>query len=664
MSFTLPTKQVKDKQWVRDAFFIPRLSTNSNAHAKRAYDSSLHSFYDTTVGGNRALNPVPGFTPFSDPRPNRVNGRPNHNWLNGLGSLYSEAIDQNMETLSLQFGVPKFNALSTFLSNYYDDSAGQMVKSGGIIKNFMFTAGKVAGTLLTLPFQAFFGLNSLYNRVVSAGTGTPYSKFYYMNPTMPLYFNTVQTLVNQLAANMFMAPSANKTNVPDVNSMNEGGPRYVGLDNGGDFKMLKKILPDVFDDNGTVNVFAISTRSQRLANAYNEYVSKTISESGSVEEVKNKLTLINEAGVESQASPQKSFDAYLASYLSAHPSAKEVVKNNDEFDPDKDVIPEITDPSLDVSSAVRNNETGFFDFYNAERKDGAAFITLRTSKQDGGSDSFSNTSKKIPLEEQMNGLSDKARTWSIALSGGNISDNFIVNSVESVVGAIGSALAGGLSSVGFSGAVGLARGAKVEMPEIYDDSNMEYGTKSFTIKLHSPYGNKVSIFMNIFVPLCFILAGVLPRATGKASHMSPFLCRAYAPGKLDSKLCMIESVNISKFTGAIGKSIDNLPTQMDVTVNIKNLDATVTAPVSDSLFGEAISFSAFDEDTALTDYLSSLSGLSLYDSYYFVNRLDLAWRKTVNNWSTLVSPASLSSYVGGTLPGKVISTLSSPGSVI
>lgn len=663
MSFTMPPKGVKDKSWARDAFFIPRLSTNASAYAKRSYDSSLHSFYDTTVGGNRALNPVPGFTPTCDPRPDSVNGVRNHNWLRGQGSYYNEAIDLNMETLALQFGEPKYNALSTYLSNFYDVSVGQMVKSGGMLNNFMFTAGKVAGTLLTLPFQAFFGLNTLYNRLVAAGTGTPYSKFYYMNPTMPLYFNTVQNLVNQLAANMFMAPSINKQNASDQNKRNSDGERYVGVDNGDDFAMLKKILPDVFDDNGTVNVFAISTRSQRLANAYNEYVSKAISESASVTEVQEKLRLINEAGVESQASPQTTFDAYLASYFN-HPSAKEYSAKDKAFDANSEVIPKITDPSLDLSSSVRSDENSFFSFYNAERKDGAAFVTFRTGKQDGGSDSFNNSTKKIPLEETMNAVSDTARTWSISLSGGNVGDNVIVNSVESVVSALASSIAGGLSSIGLSGAAGLARGAKVEMPEIYDDSTMTYGTNSFTIKLHSPYGNKVSIFMNVMVPLCFLLAGVLPRATGKASHMSPFLCRAYAPGKLDSKLCLIESITINKFSGAIGKSIDNLPTQCDVTINIKNMDAMVTAPVSSSLFGEAISFSAFDEDTALTDYLSSLSGLSLYDSYYFSNRLDLAWRKTVNSWSTLTSPASLASYLHGTLPGKVISTLSAPGSVI
>lgn len=113
MSFILPVKQVRDKNWARDAFFIPRLSTNPSSYEKRSYDSSLHTFYDTTVGGNRALNPIPGLTPFADPRPDVVAGASNPFWLSGQGSFYKEAYDDNMETLSLQFGVEKFNALST-----------------------------------------------------------------------------------------------------------------------------------------------------------------------------------------------------------------------------------------------------------------------------------------------------------------------------------------------------------------------------------------------------------------------------------------------------------------------------------------------------------------------------------------------------------------------
>lgn len=653
-----PLRQVRNNAWARDAFFVPRLTTNSTAKLRKAYNSSIHKFYDSSVGGNAAINPAPGFTPTADPRPDMVIGKPNSHWLMGMGSYYSEAIDDNQENLSLQFGVPQFNSLSTFFSNYYDSSVAQMVKNGGIIEDTMFTVGRVTGVLLTLPFQALFGLNTLYNRLSSVLTGAPYSKFYYMNPTMPLYLNTAQNLVTALATNMFMAPSLRDQ---DVGSTTAKSDRFNGnQSNRNELSALAEVLPEIYDAQSGINVFAIVTRAQRMANNYQEHISKAI-DSGDRTKVLAAVTDANSGAVNLEESSFDDFNDYLSKYRTKHPSST-VVAEPTVSSETKETVPQDTGSPTLAESPVRK-EPGFKEFFDAERRDGSAFVTFRTTKQDGGTDSFNNGTKPAPLEEKINGFASAARDLGTNFAGGNLvggPGDIINTAVKAITGFV----SGAASSIGFDPVSATLSGANIEMPEVYDSSSLDFGSNSFNLKLHSVYGDKASIFMNIYIPLCLLLAGVLPRATGKASHMAPFLCRAYSPGKLDIKLGMIESLTLTKFTGNINKSIDDLPTQIDVSLKIKNMDKIITAPVADSLFNEAIGFSAFDEDTALTDYLSALSGLSLYDQYYLSKRVELKWSRTVAQWQTLTSAASMANYVGGTTPGKLISALSAPGALI
>lgn len=651
---TQSTSNITDRSWVRNAFFMPRLSTNATAYEKRSYNSSIHKFYDSSVGGNRVINPLPGFTPTADPRPDFVVGKgANPLWIHGQGGLYSSVYDDNMETVSFQFGVAEHNPLSTFMANIYDPVLGRAAKDGGIIDDTFFTAGRVGATLLTLPFQAFFGLNTLYRRLKSTATGNPYSKFYYMNPTMPLYLNSAQIILNALAANMFLAPSLNASDIVDKN----GAQRYGQGNTKDDIAHLHGIMPDVFDENGTVNLYSIVAKPQRMANSFNDMMAEMSETATSLDEVRSSLDAWYASANDS--SGEKTFDTYLAEYQTNHPKGS---KGADTVVPDIDIQPSIEAGGPQVPTA--RTEPSFLDYFNSERKDGSAFITFRTKKQEGGSDTFSNTTKAIPLEEKINGFSSSVKDARTSFGNGNIGDNIIVDGLESAVSAVTSFVSGAATSVGLSLGAGVAAGVKVDMPEMYDASTMDYGTTSYELELAAPAGDKVSVLLNIYVPIALLLAGVLPKSTGKYSHDSPYLCRAFAQGKMDIKLGMIESITLDKFAGNIGKQIDGLPTKVNVTIKVKNMDGVMTAPITDSLFTESISFSHFDEPTALSDYLSALSGLSLYDQYYAGNRLANAWNKSLVNWSTLTSSASMANYMSGqTLGGRIASVLSQPTSV-
>jgi len=159
------------------------------------------------------------------------------------------------------------------------------------------------------------------------------------------------------------------------------------------------------------------------------------------------------------------------------------------------------------------------------------------------------------------------------------------------------------------------------------------------------------------------LAGALPRSTGKASYSSPFLCRVFSQGVTDIKLGMIDSLTITRGVGGIGWTEDRLPNAIEVDIGIVNLDEIMHVPVMES-FGDGGIFSAFDEDTAIGDYLNTLSGLSLYDQYYISPRIKLAWAKTVQNFESWTSKSHMANWAAGTIPGQALSAIARGSEVL
>ena len=92
------------------------------------------------------------------------------------------------------------------------------------------------------------------------------------------------------------------------------------------------------------------------------------------------------------------------------------------------------------------------------------------------------------------------------------------------------------------------------------------------MKLISPYGDKLSVFLNILVPIYHVLALALPRhdTSGIQGYVSPFLIRAYYKGIFNVDLGIISSLSINK--GAEGEwTKDGIPTVAELSFEIKDL---------------------------------------------------------------------------------------------
>lgn len=148
-------------------------------------------------------------------------------------------------------------------------------------------------------------------------------------------------------------------------------------------------------------------------------------------------------------------------------------------------------------------------------------------------------------------------------------------------------------------------GGNLLFPEIWQDSSFR---KSYTvdIKLHSPYGDKESIFMNIYVPLLALLALALPRQSGKQAYEGPFVIKMFSKGWFNCDLGMVESIDIRKGGGSNNDwNQDFLPLEVDVSLSIKDLYPTIMLTTSK---GRG---SLFANNTGLTEYLNLMSGVNL-----------------------------------------------------
>lgn len=652
MSEVARRKEIENGSWVRQAFFVPRLG-GADEHVRRALDVDPLNFYDTTLGGNRSMNPPSQFTDLCDtPMDNIIPGL-----TGGMGTYYAEAIDNNAQRISLQFGQPEYNSLTRFFSSYYDRDMGRLVRNGDA-SSLARTAGKAFGMFFTLPVQAFFGVNYLYNRISAFLTKTPYSKFYYMKATMPLYWTAVSLLANQLATTMGL------TDGRDVSEVTEDGiPDKVYTSD--ELASLKSILPDLLIGDGDtygIDIYSVATRSQRLANKFRETLANIAEETNSRGEyIASVKSAIANSSTWTPPADIGNLNDYIARYAKSAIGGDNREPVTTTPDPNESGVAIDTDVAS-TSLVSRDVETlkSFNEEFLAQIKDGSAFVTFSVESSGSETDSFTNTTKESALSSMVNAAAGSARDVQVNLADGNLADGLIGDTIEKGIGAVKEFAGGILESVGLSGLSQLGGGAFVDIPEVYDSSTAELSTTSYKMRLTTPYGNKLSVFMNVYVPLCMILAGGLPRSAGKHSYYAPFMCRIFSQGRQDYS-GYIDSITIERGTDNVGWSKDGLPTTVDVTFTVKNIDPIMHMPITESISDKLLGFSHFDEDSALTNYMSALSSMSLYDKFYLKPRLKLAWNKTAIEWEQQFSVSRMAQMTASSWPGQLISSLAKAG---
>lgn len=330
----MATEAILDKDWVRQANLLPKrvadgpkglnqVSMTVEQLQLRRYTSASFKFTNGTLGGNFALNMPPQPCRFADPVPPRyvvpkIPGGGKPEW--GMSRWYSENIDDFSTLLHMRFGVPAYNSLWGFFSNFYNPDDSRLIRTGRdwSIGSFI---GRALGWVFSIRLLPFIWTG----QAIKYFTAVTSTRFAYLKPTMGLYWKYVNDVANTLAANLDMTAEADAsymqlaenyqrrpdstteatTGQQEANSSPAGNPGQIyqvteetigqafdtnlsAVNDSGANKAARSLfvlddntknyyrerLPEIYQSDGLIgiNVYAVVLRAQSLADAWNTAV--------------------------------------------------------------------------------------------------------------------------------------------------------------------------------------------------------------------------------------------------------------------------------------------------------------------------------------------------------------------------------------------------------
>jgi len=234
-------------------------------------------------------------------------------------------------------------------------------------------------------------------------------------------------------------------------------------------------------------------------------------------------------------------------------------------------------------------------------------------------ESFGNGTTESQLASALNNITDTGRELNFLVgnvggaAGVNLSKylgaddiNGKIDEIKGTLGSIGLAEGNIFSNI-VGKAVTLLAGGRMIFPEIWSDSQFSR-SYSCSMKLVSPSGDKLSIYLNILVPFYHLLGFVLPRQADGQSYFSPFLVRAFYKGLFNIDMGIITGLSASK--GAEGEwTIDGLPTVLNVSFDIKDMYDSLFMSKQESLTDSNGLMSNIQE----LDYIANSCGINVND---------------------------------------------------
>ena len=677
---TLTVKRMTDHDWLRQSFMISH-GTQSAANGDptdedvkirtRFFTTAEFKFADTKLGGNLVINPAPQFTRYADPR---IKGLYQHS--EGLGRYYSEALDDNKRVITMSFGVPQFNSLSTFYRGFYDHNAATVARTGrapSLAYNAGQALGFVAGFLS--PWLVLYSLGSAF---IKSATMQSSSKYYFFKPSMATYWNAVSGIANDIAVKTQLVSRSfgDPQGTP-------GDVRSQGLDKG-DLKEINQYIYQEIDsydettgDGNGINVYAVATKYQRIQRAAFKalemyYAARSLPSQfqDTVDEEGQALKQVVRAAVSDHSvqRPQKSFQEYLTSWTSGTSpgalagtgaSSKEdstvAGEQKDGAEAPQGTKDLLTEKS--IGSASDGEKESWWKFLQAELDDGAQYVAFRVENTGDASESFSNQVGESEISSKINSISGAARSSRFSMADGNIDDSIIGKGLNGVVGVVKDLAMGAANSLGIDGIAALGGNAFADIPKHWMQSTSSLPRMNYRLKLVSPYGNRYSKFVNIWLPVSMLLAGALPLSAGPHAYTSPFLCQLFDRGRAQTRLGMIDSISISRGGGNLAFNKIGEPMSVEVSFSVVELGNILHMPIASSfnpISGLSIS-RIFDNETLYHDYMAVLTSLSLAEQIYVGERLKLGITKYVKNLDSWFSVPHAVNAFGDLAPIRVFS---------
>lgn len=623
---------ILDREWIKTAFMVTDADIGDATDVVNRYWSSASAkFTDGRLGCNIGINPRPQWTRYADIR---VKGRfrGNRNTVSvsntsgnyGMGRAYSEGIDDPSQKIFMRFGVPRFNSLFDYLMRAFDREMTIMARTGRA-PTAWYKLSKLAGTAIAFTSFPFLTIAVEAGKAVTWLMGRSTSRFFTLKPTMHFYWSMVNTLVNNHAVNTGIF----KRVMASEEAQKLGQTYTIDKEQ---MKALSDMMPDVFHDSDYFDVYAIANKAQRMANQLFEIDYNRLNQ-GSATDFEGYLKRDNTGNgrhstyiSDDKGTPTLSawFNKLIefGNYYTSPDDSNESSKLQQEMHPRAKSKPPATNPDgTPAETKPENNGSGTTESYvenvkkhaDAEWRDGSQFAVFRVDHTGSVSESFGNSTAESELSQKLNGVSSQFREARFSLADGNL----VGGAIESVTKGVTDVIMGALDGVtlGFAGLIpGLGGSGYVDIPKHWQSSSATLPRGSYTIQLISPYNNPISRMINIWIPFYMLLAGAMPRSTGKQSYTSPFYCQIYDRGRLQSRLAMIESISIQRGTSNLAWDTNGQALALDVSFSVADLSTIMHMPMSSG--GLLETDMTMDDDNIAADYLNTLAGMDIYSQIY------------------------------------------------
>ena len=654
-----------DSDWVYDRFLVGDKKLPGEYVSLQYTTRAEDKWMDTTLGGDLAVNPRPQHCRYADPRVNtpylprdKTTVNPSTNL--GMGEYYSRSIHDNTQQVYLEFGVAEHNSMLDFFTRAIDYNDVVIANTG--YKSSAHTAGKVVGSAVMLVAFPIVTLTVWAAKgVISLTMGDKSFKYYYLKPTPHLYWSTVNTILTQLATELgLLRPEFLKDTSDDELT------GTVIQFNDEDLDELKEAFPGLITEGNYIDVFAIATRAQSVANV------KARREYKLLEELEHKTEKEIREGYAKKTSLAEAINnsLYFSTYLTHIQEAigdliGDKTPTDEPVDSEtvKAKVEQVEKFTSDGNGRYRNPEptprqNAIAESIDATLRQGAMFAIFNVDYTGSTTETFTNSIGTINLGDSVKEVSMRARDIRFDTAGGNL-----VEGMGEVTSAVKGFATGVLDSVtmGLSNVLsGMASNGVIAMDKKWDDSSVTLPSVTYSMDLMAVSGNPIAKLQNIWLPVSMILAGMLPQSAGRSAYTSPLLCSLFSKGVQRIEKGMIVSASIERGTSNLGFDRNRNPLAVRISFTVADFNTIITSPVNSSMFD--IFNVNMEDDTPLGNYLAVMGGRNILTNKYATRRALIKASRAMMNVEQRFSGASFGMMLGGMLD-PILGALVSEGSI-
>lgn len=232
------------------------------------------------------------------------------------------------------------------------------------------------------------------------------------------------------------------------------------------------------------------------------------------------------------------------------------------------------------------------------------------------SENFDNSTTESSLASTVNGISDLGRELrfltgysSRALDEDWFSQNAdVASNIELINNEIEGILGKGNFLTNLTKHLNtVASGGRLIFPQIWSESGMSRSYQ-VNIKLVAPDANKLSVYLNILVPLFHLIGLVAPQSipNNPNGYTNPFIVRAIFKSHFNVDMGIITDMSVTKGANCQW-TVEGIPTSIEVSLTIKDLYDVMSITSA----GDGLKFDTMS-NTAQMDYIANLCGINMY----------------------------------------------------